>query len=520
VPRRLFSIHRLGAAVAVGVCLVWASASAAERSSSYLVAMASIRADQLQGHVELLADDDLEGREAGSRGGRAAGDYLAARLEELGLEAAGEDGGFFQPFGSGYRNVLAKLPGSDPELARQYVLVGAHYDHVGYGTRRNSLGPVGQIHNGADDNASGTSALLELAEALGMLPGPPRRSILLVGWDAEEKGLLGSKHWLAHPTVPSAELVAAINVDMIGRLRDDRLIVFGSRTGFGWRRLVSSENEALDLELEFSWSLEPNGDHYPLVDRRLPVLMLHTGVHDQYHRPSDDARLINAEGIERVARLLFGIVYELADCDKVPGFREAARRETEKTQRLLIGRLPPREDRLGAGWDDREASEEGVRLGRIVWGSPAHRAMLRAGDRVVEFAGRWIGSADDLAAAVMAAPSPAPVVVRRPGSEEPIELSVALDGEPMRLGIRWRVDDAEPGTVILTSVVPGSPAERAGLEVGDHVYRIAGRDFADDAEFAELARSLPGPIELLIERNGRLRTVVVGIDAEDLRRAA
>jgi S1-C subfamily serine protease len=441
-------------------------------------------------------------------------------MREIGLAPAGGHGEYFQPFGAGYRNVLAKLEGSDETLRDQVVVVGAHYDHVGYGNRQNSFGPIGQIHNGADDNASGSAGLVELAEACCLLAEPPRRTILFAGWDAEEKGLLGSKHWIAHPTLPSSQVVAMIDMDMIGRLRDNHLIVFGSRTGYGWRRLLSTQNEDLDLAIDFSWAMRPDADHYPFFDRQIPVLMVNTNLHDQYHRPGDDANLINSRGIERVARLLFGALYELANRDQTPAYRDAARRETEKSKQLLASRQPARQDRLGAGWDDRDSSAEGVRLTRIVWGSPAHRAALRAGDRIVEFAGRPIHAADDLSAVVMSATSPAEAVVNRPGSAEPLAVSVPLDGAPMRLGIRWRLDDAEPGTIALTEVLPGSPAELAGLAAGDHVYQIAGRDFADEAEFAEQARSLPGPIELTVERDGQLRTVEIRFDADSLRRAA
>ena len=428
------------AAACWGCLCVLAATPAAERTSSFRAGLESIGSGELQGYVETLADDALEGREAGTRGGRAAGDYLAGLLREFGLRGAGLDGGYFQPFQPNFRNVLGLLPGSDPNLKHQVVIVAAHYDHIGYGTRRNSRGLVGKIHNGADDNASGTSALLELAEAFTLLPEPPRRSILFALWDAEEKGLLGSKHWLAYPTLPSEQIVALVNMDMIGRLRDDRLVIFGSRTGYGLRRLISRNNEQPQLTLDFSWEMKPNADHYPFYQRGIPAMMLHTGLHDDYHRPSDDTRRINAPGMERVARLLFGIVYDLADRDELPKFREAARRETEQTRRGLLAPKGPLPDRL--------------------------------------------------------------------------------DGKPLRLGITWRTDEAEPGTIILTRVVRGSPAARAGLQPGDRICQVAGRRFADEAEFAELVTTRPGPLELLVERDGRLRNVEIRFQPRPLDRAA
>ncbi len=173
------------------------SARAADRTTSYLAALESINADQLERYVAHLADDELQGREAGKQGGRAAGDYLAEKLEELALQGGGIDGGFFQPFAPKYRNLLAMVPGSDPQLARQVVVIGAHYDHVGYGTRRNSRGTVGRIHNGADDNASGTSTLLEVAEAFTLLSEPPKRSILFAIWTPRTSALWGRSIWCA-----------------------------------------------------------------------------------------------------------------------------------------------------------------------------------------------------------------------------------------------------------------------------------------------------------------------------------
>ncbi len=493
---------------------------AAEKSSSYTAALESISVEQLKGHVDYLADDELEGREAGKRGGRTAGDYLKDRLEELELQGAGANGAFFQPFGQNFRNVLAILPGSDEKLKDQCVVVSAHYDHVGYGTKRNSRGPVGQIHNGADDNASGAAALLELAEAFSMLPVSPRRSILFAFWDAEEKGLLGSKHWVAKPTIPIENVVAEINIDMIGRLRNEKLKIFGTRTGYGLRRLICFQNTEEALKLEFDWTLKPNSDHYPFFERNIPAMLLHTGLHDQYHTPRDDAELINNQGMRRVARLLFGMVYELADAEQVPGFRKAARHET-KTGRWLLALLTPRlPRRLGAHWDPKESAAEGLRLTHIDAGSAAEKADLRKGDRIVEFAGRKINNGEELRAAVLSTENSAKVLVRRAGQDEPITATVRLAGKPMQLGIAWRIDDAEPGAVILTYVAPGSPADRAGLHPGDRIYQVAGRDFSDDRQFARLIETTPEPLKLLVERNSRLRTVVIHIETKPLDRAA
>ncbi|MGO8690498.1 MAG: M28 family peptidase [Thermoguttaceae bacterium] len=414
------------AALLAGV-LVTGAVGGAERSSSYTAALESIHAEELAGHVNYLASDALEGRGAGTRGGRAAGDYLAKQYAKLHLRGAGPDGGYFQPFAAACRNVLAMLPGRDPELKKQYVLVCAHYDHLGDGTHGRSLGIVGPIHPGADDNASGTAGVLELAHAMRLAPAL-KRSLLFASWDSEEEGMLGSKHWLAQPTVPLESLTIVLNLDMIGRLRGEHLAVLGSRTAYGLRRLVCQENEGSRLLLEFDWTLIANSDHHPFYERGIPVLLLHTGLHADYHRPSDTAEKINSQGMCEVDRLLFALVYELANRPEPPRFRAAARGETEETRRRLV---------------------------------------------------------------------------------EPVPLAELLDGTPLRLGISWRVDDAEPGTIVVSQVVPESLAARAGLQIGDRIYEIGGRRFADDAIFLRWAKSLPEPIELLIERDGQLRVLTL-----------
>ena len=508
-----FAIRFVSAAM-VSCCFCSVAAETPQRSSSYLAALESITIDDLRGHVEYLADDALEGREAGRRGGRKAGDYLRRRLGKLRLRGAGTDGGFIQPLAPNYRNVLGLLPGSHPELESQVIVVGAHYDHVGYGTRRNSRGPTGYIHNGADDNASGASGLLELAEAFSMLAEPPKRSILFAFWDAEEKGLLGSRYWIARPTLPLKTVAVTVNLDMIGRLRKERLTVFGTRSGYGLRRLVSRQNEDPLLKLVFSWDLKPNSDHYPFFQRSIPFLLLHTGMHDAHHTPRDDASLIGHAGLQRVTRLVFHVTHDLADRPQTPRFRRAARGETEKTRARRAAQRPKPAGRFGVSWQGQAAADRGVRVTRVVAGSPAEKAGLRPGDRIVRFAGREIRSGDELSGAVIGAQNPAELAVRRDGLPEPVELTVRLDGKPLRLGINWRVDDAEPGTIILTRVVPGSPAAGAGLRRGDRVYRIAGRALADQAQFARLAADLPEPLELVVERDGQLRTVVLYFKTE------
>jgi hypothetical protein len=503
-------------------CRAWAiPLFAAEKSFSYHAALESIKADDLGEYVGRLAAAAMEGREAGTRGGKAAGDYLAEHYTRLHLKGGGENGAFFQPFAPNFRNVLAMLPGSDAKLREQVIIVCAHYDHIGYGGRGLSIDAYGDVHPGADDNASGTSAVLELAQAFMLLSEPPKRSILFANWDAEEKGLLGSKHWVAHPTVPLNRVVAGLNLDMIGRLRDGHLLIVGSRSGVGWRRLLSSYNEGPSVKMEFSWLVKASADHYPLFEHDVPVLLFHTGLHENYHRASDLAKFINKQGMTEITRMLFGVVYELANGATTPAFRAAAREETPETEKHLLDQAERPADRLGVGWIEDAAVSGGAVVSSVAADSPAERAGLRPGDRIVRFAGWDIGSDDDFYGAVSRADSRAALTVKRPGEKRPLELTVALAGNPLRWGMIWRVDDAEPGTVILTHVVCGSSAARAGLAAGDHIYQAGGRDFADEAAFVRLTKSHDESLRLLVERDGRLRSVTLqSRQAEPLKRAA
>lgn len=514
----VFRVVLVAALGAAGLC--GKSCWAAEKSASHAAALDSIRIEDLSRHAGALADDALEGREAGTRGGRAAAKYIAEQFGRLGLLGGGVDGGYEQPFGAEMRNVVGVLRGADARLGAEYVVLGAHYDHVGYGTAKTSRGPIGLVHNGADDNASGVAAMLEVAEALTLLPAPPRRSIFFIAFDAEEKGLLGSRHWTAHANPPIDQCAAMVNLDMVGRLRDDRLGVFGARSARGWRRLVGEANQDVALALDFNWMLKDHADHWPFYVAGVPVLMLHTGLHDDYHRPSDDVERLEPAGMSRVGRLTFELVCRLADDPERLAPRSEASSETETMRRRLEAKRAPLPDRLGVSWKPdapgaHDADEAlGVVLARVFPGSPAQRAGLRAGDRVERFAGRDIRRGDDLIGAVRAAVSPATATVVRPGQPEPIELSCELDGKPNPIGLLWRSDAAEPGAAIVTLVIPGTPAAAAGLRAGDRIYRVEGQALADEADAVRRLDGVAGPVELEIEREGRISSARIELPAQ------
>lgn len=403
-------------------------------SAEALQGRARILGRDAAGHIKALADDTFEGREAGRRGGRAAGTYLEQIIAPMGFVAVGDNDSFFQTFATRHgrlRNILALLPGIDPVCENELIVIGAHYDHVGYGNRRNSYGPFGFVHNGADDNASGVAGLIEIAAALASLPQAPRRSILLAFWDGEEQGLLGSKHFLgARPArLKGKTIVFSINLDMIGRLRQQKLSVYGTRSAVGLEELVTEINCLSGgplLQLEFDWKVEPDSDHYSFLQASIPTLMFHTGLHDDYHRPSDDAHLVNFAGLEPVARLTFDTLMQLADAPgSCPTFRPKCLAETNTTKSRLEAAAVLSTDkpgRWGIGIREDPANPATAIVVAVRAGSPADLGGLNLKDRIVEIDGGPITGPQDM--------------IRRLGNvgdSESVEVTVARKGQFVQL---------------------------------------------------------------------------------------
>jgi hypothetical protein len=487
-----------------------------DRAALLDAAVATITPAELSEHVGLLADDTLEGREAGKRGGKAAARYLENQLKAARLTPAGANGGYLQPFSPNYQNLLALIPGTDPALSREYIIVGAHYDHVGYGTWRNSNGPTGYIHNGADDNASGVAALLEFIDAMARTHWQPRRSIIVAFWDGEEINLLGSRHWVKQPTVPLESVKLAINIDMIGRMREGRLEVGGTRTAPGLRRMLSSTRLPADVWLDFSWEYKENSDHWPFYLANVPSLILHTGLHDDYHTPRDDIEKLNVPGIRQGSTYLLETVCRLADAEALPAFRPASHSENPSVQRVREAPLPAATPRLGLvwKWTPRDAGHALV-VEKVTLGSPAAAAGIRPGDAITAVDGEPIVAENYLAAAVLRAESELALTVVRAGAK-PQDVTVALEGAPTQLGLSWRDDDAEPGAVFVTRVVPHSPADRAGLKLYDRIYAVEGEPLTTGdallARVRELLAEERTALHFEVETAGHVRTIAVDLE--------
>jgi len=269
--------------------------------------------------IAYLTSRALAGRGAGSAGNDSAAVFLARRHNALGLPgafsglcAAGDNCGwsYFQYFRSDEvsgHNVGAYVRGSDPDMLREFVIVGAHYDHIGTSPRF-ALDPdfVSSARPGADDNASGTAALLELARRLAA--SPPPRSVLIIHFDAEEWGLVGSRAFVQRPPIPPSTMVFMLNLDMVGRLNGRSLLVDGSVADIASRDIADSVARAVGVRPERSLVSAGRSDHAPFAEIGVPALSLTSGFHSDYHRVTDVARKIDLLGLGRVIDIAEGIV--------------------------------------------------------------------------------------------------------------------------------------------------------------------------------------------------------------------
>ena len=321
-------------------------------------------------------------------------------------------------------NIVGLLPGTGraadgTALDRDVVILGAHYDHLGYGDS-NSLAPGEKaVHHGADDNASGTAMLLEVARQL-QAAGPLPRSVLFVAFAGEERGLLGSGHYTANPLLPLKRTAAMVNLDMVGRLTDDKLIIHGTGTGTGFNPLIDRLTEAAG----FTVAKEPGGfgpsDHSSFYARKIPVLHLFTGSHTDYHRPTDTADKINYVGMARISRLIAAIIGELATAPEPPDYIEVASKRFMGGggDRPYFGSIP-----------DFAKPGGGYAITGVSKGSPAAQGGLQGGDVIIRLGESAITGLEDFDSALRKhkAGEAVPVVVKRGSAEK--TLTVTL-GDP------------------------------------------------------------------------------------------
>jgi aminopeptidase YwaD len=295
-------------------------------------------------------------------------------------------------------NIVGFLEGSDPVLKNEVIVIGAHHDHLGYGGEGSgSLRPdTIAIHNGADDNASGTSGLLELAQAFAAKKHELKRSVLLISFGAEELGLLGSAYYVKNPTVPIERMVAMLNMDMIGRLDNRKLIVYGIGTSPGFEALAKKHNARSAGDSIFALRLVRDGfgpsDHSSFYAKQIPVFHFFTDVHSDYHRPTDDWDKLNYEGMAEVVRYVENIALDLLRSEARPQYvaveppRPAA---TGRSSGVYMGTVP-----------DFGEQVEGMKLSGVREGSPAAKAGLQAGDIIIRFGKMEIKNLSDFSYAL------------------------------------------------------------------------------------------------------------------------
>ncbi|MFN8318466.1 MAG: M20/M25/M40 family metallo-hydrolase [Saprospiraceae bacterium] len=344
--------------------------------------------DPVQGmtiDIGFLASDEMEGREIGTAGESKAATYISDRFKEIGLKPAGTEG-YYQPFSRKIKgnphateaaaddpviygkNVIALLDNK----AANTIVIGAHFDHLGYGKEGSLYTGAPAIHNGADDNASGVAMMLYLAETL-KKSKLKNNNYLFIAFSGEEKGLWGSNYFVNHPTLPIANMNYMINMDMVGRLNQDRqLAVSGTGTSVAFADVLQSANTAA-LKLKLSESGVGPSDHTSFYLQSLPVLAFFTGQHEDYHKPSDDIQLLNFSGMREVSAYVYRVIQGLDGKGKLTYIKTKDESTDAPRFTVSLGVIP---DYLYDG--------KGMRIDGVREGKPAHKADLQKGDIVLK----------------------------------------------------------------------------------------------------------------------------------------
>jgi len=317
-------------------------------------------------------------------------------------------------------NVLAYLPGKTNE----YIIIGAHYDHLGYGDS-NSLAPsqIGQIHPGADDNASGTAGVLELARLFAPMKGKLDRGILFASFSGEELGLLGSAEWVKEPTLPLDKCIAMLNMDMIGRINDNKVYIGGVGTGSTFKSVLEQAQKQSDsnFKIEYSAGGYSASDHTSFVAKKIPVLFFFSGLHSDYHKPSDTWDKINAPSAAQLLDMVSDVALQLVSASAPPTFITV-------TEDKPIGGISGGGGGYGPYFGsipDFGEVKDGVRFSDVRPGSPAAKAGLQAGDILVQFGDKPIHNLYDFTDAL-----------RRSKVGQVVEVKVLREGKPITASVK------------------------------------------------------------------------------------
>ena len=283
-------------------------------------------------------------------------------------------------------NVGGYLEGNDPKLKKEWLIIGAHFDHLGVGGDGSLYrGDEPQIHNGADDNASGTTGVLELAEKFASERDKIKRNIAFCTFSGEELGLLGSNYLVNHMPFPAEDAIAMINMDMIGRLKDSSLIVYGTGTSSNWKNVLNKYNSN-SFKLTFNDEGYGPSDHSSFYGMKIPVLFFFTGTHEDYHKPSDDTERINFEGEKNILEYVYNIVMDIDQTVDRPDYLLVERQQTGQmfAIKVYVGTIP-----------DFASNVDGYKISGVSEGSPAQLAGLIGGDIIISFGGKKISNIYD-----------------------------------------------------------------------------------------------------------------------------
>jgi len=340
--------------------------------------------ERMQRDIGLLADASMEGRGLGTPALDRAAGYIADQFRAAGLLPGADEGASWLQLWQtqvpelgkvvALKNVIGVLPGSDPARAGESLVIGAHYDHLGHGEYGASAGARGQLHPGADDNASGVAVLLELARVLAGKPQP--RSIVFVAFTGEETGRLGSKHFIQNGTrYPVDRMIAMVNLDTVGRLGERPLLVLGTGTAEEWGHILRGAGYVTGVQVMPVTDDIGSSDQTSFIDAGVPAVQLFGGVHADFHQPGDTPEKIDAASLVKTAQVLKEITVYLAER------QEALNSTLGKEQRILAAPSVQGKRRVSLGIvPDYAVSEDGVKIAEVRAGTPAAQAGLRPGD--------------------------------------------------------------------------------------------------------------------------------------------
>jgi hypothetical protein len=384
-------------------------------------------AERMFAHIKFLASKQLKGRGLGTPELDKAADYIARKFEEYGLKPGGDGKSYFQTWTQSVegkntpivmRNVIGIIPGRDPLLAKEAVVVSAHYDHLGLGWPDVHKGDEGKIHPGADDNASGIAVLLELAHSLGR-SFKPSRTIVFVAFTGEEAGLLGSKHFVAkYERFPKDKIFADLNLDTVGRLFGKKLLILNANTAREWKYIFMGASYTTGVPTETIRQQLDASDQVSFINAGIPAVQIFSGPHPDYHRPTDTPEKIDKNGLVKVASVTKEVLEYLTERKEPLSFAGIHKGKTKrhgKIRRVSTGTVP-----------DFTYSGKGVRVSEVEENSPAQRAGIRKGDVLTGFNGKAIENLRDFSEFLKAC-KPGDVVkirIKRNGKE--LEVKVKL----------------------------------------------------------------------------------------------